>query len=188
MSELGEGVSRVTVRGEVLKSELRDLKNGSKLCSFALTDYTGTVACKAFVGGRRATSAEATQQQAEQLMEGLKEGQWVRARGDYRYDDFQREMVLMASDIVRADAPRRLDEAAEKRVELHLHTQMSAMDACASPTDLIKMAAGWGHPAIAITDHGVVQAFPEAFSAARKAGIKLIPGSEGYLIDDAPAW
>ncbi len=187
MSELGEGAGRVTVKGEVIKSELRDLKSGSKLCAFALTDYTGTVACKAFVGGRKAVSAEATQQQAEQLMEALREGQWVRARGDYRYDDFQHEMVLMVSDLVRSDAPRRTDDAPVKRVELHLHTQMSAMDACASPTDLIKMAADWGHPAIAITDHGVVQAFPEAFSAAKKAGIKLIPGCEGYLIDDKPS-
>ncbi len=187
LSELGEGISRVTVRGEILKSEMRDLKSGSKLCTFALTDYTGTVSCKAFVGGKRAGSAEAVQQQAEALMEGVKEGQWVRARGDYRYDEFQREMVLMVNDLTRSDEPKRADEAAEKRVELHLHTQMSAMDACASPTDLIKMAAEWGHPAIAITDHGVVQAFPEAFSAAKKAGIKLIPGCEGYLIDDTPS-
>jgi DNA polymerase-3 subunit alpha (Gram-positive type) len=186
ISELGEGAGRTTVRGEVLKAELRELKTGSKLCTFALTDYTGTVSCKAFVGGKR-VSAETAQQQAEQLMEGLKEGAWVRARGDYRYDEFQREMVLMASDIARSEEAKRMDEAAEKRVELHLHTQMSAMDACASPTDLIKMAADWGHPAIAITDHGVVQAFPEAFSAAKKAGIKLIPGCEGYLVDDAPS-
>ncbi len=187
MNELGEDSGRVTLRGEVIKSELRDLKTGSKLCTFSLTDYTGTVSCKAFVGGRKSPGAEAIQQQAEALMDGVKEGKWVRVRGDYRYDEFQREMVLMVSDAVRSDAPRREDEAAEKRVELHLHTQMSAMDACASPTDLIKMAADWGHPAIAITDHGVVQAFPEAFSAAKKAGIKLIPGCEGYLIDDKPS-
>jgi DNA polymerase-3 subunit alpha (Gram-positive type) len=186
VAELSEGSGRVTVRGEVLGAELRDLKNGSKLCTFALTDYTGTVACKAFVGGRRASSAEAVKQQAENLMDGLKEGMWVRARGDYRYDSFQREMVLMASDLVHSTAPRRTDDAPQKRVELHLHTQMSAMDACASATKLIRQAASWGHPAIAITDHGVVQAFPEAFSAAKKAGIKLIPGCEGYLIDDRP--
>jgi DNA polymerase-3 subunit alpha (Gram-positive type) len=188
VSELSEGAGRVTVRGEVVKAELRDLKNGSKICSFALTDYTGTVACKAFVGGRRVTGgAEAIKQQADNLMEGVRAGRWVRARGDYRYDEYQREMVLMVSDLTRAETPRREDEAAEKRVELHLHTQMSAMDACASPTELIKQAARWGHPAVAITDHGVVQAFPEAFAAAKKAGIKLIPGCEGYLIDDRPS-
>ncbi len=107
----------MTVRGEVLKSEMRDLKNGSKLCAFALTDYTGTVACKAFVGGRKAVSAEATQQQAEQLMEALREGQWVRARGDYRYDDFQHEMVLMVPTSCARTRPAHR-RSPVKRVEL----------------------------------------------------------------------
>src|SRR5699024_9491478 len=100
--------------------------------------------------------------------------------------DYKREMVLMVSDVMSVPKPVREDNAPRKRVELHLHTQMSTMDACASAKALISQAAAWGHSAIAITDHGVVQAFPEAFGAARGKDIKFIPGCEGYLIEDAP--
>ncbi len=185
--ELTEDAGKVVLMGEVGGFELRDLKNGaSKLISFSLTDVTGACPVKAFLGSKK-DSAETVARIAESCQAGLKDGKWVKVRGDYQYDSFKREMVLMARDILRAEKPTRMDTADQKRVELHLHTNMSAMDGMASPTDLINMAAKWGHPAIAITDHGVVQAFPEAFGAAKRAGIKLIPGCEAYLIDDTVA-
>ena len=188
MNEITEDVGRCAVRGEVSGLDMRDTKNGKgKIVTFLMSDRLGSMNCKLFLGGRRASddSAKSIQAQADQLSAALKDGKWVTVRGNYRYDDFKREMVLMVSDIVEAEKPVRMDTAAEKRVELHLHTTFSTMDACASATDLIKQAAAWGHKAIAVTDHGVVQSFPEAFGAAKKAGIKLIPGCEGYLIEDA---
>ena len=88
----------------------------------------------------------------------------------------------MNFDILQAGNPPRQDITSEKRVELHLHTCFSMRDSCAAPSDLIKQAAQWGHGAIAITDHGGVQAFPEAFAAAKNVGVKLIPGCKGYMI------
>ncbi|MGI6238502.1 MAG: PolC-type DNA polymerase III [Christensenellales bacterium] len=189
MDELTEDIGRATVKGEVAGFAMRDAKNGqSKIATFAMTDHLGSVNCKVFLNGRRGQDdAQSVQKQADALSEALKDGSWIRARGNYRYDDYRHEMMLMVSDIMTAQKPVREDAYPRKRVELHLHTQMSAMDACASATELIQRAKDWGHSAIAITDHGVVQAFPEAFSAARKNGIKLIPGCEGYLIEDVPA-
>ena len=187
MNELTEDIGRVSVMGEVVQTQMRDTKNGQgKIVTFTLTDRRGSVDCKLFLGGRRQQEEGSVAQQAEKLAQALREGAWVRARGNYRYDDFKREMVLMVGDVSAASRPERKDEAPRKRVELHLHTQMSEMDACASATALISQAAAWGHPAVAITDHGVVQAFPEAFGAARGKDIKFIPGCEGYMIEDAP--
>lgn len=93
-------------------------------------------------------------------------------------------MVIIAKSIEKLDVPKRMDNALEKRVELHLHTQMSAMDGVASAKSLIKRAKEWGHKAIAITDHGIVQAFPEAMDAASDTGVKVIYGVEGYLVND----
>ena len=186
MGELTEDVGRCTLKGEVVSLDIKDAKNGeTKIVLFSMTDYTGSVNCKLFLSSRRSRENTASvQAQAEALSAGLKPGKWARVRGKYAYDSFSSQMVLMVDDIVPADKPVREDTAPEKRVELHLHTNYSTMDACASATDLIKQAAAWGHKAIAITDHGVVQAFPEAFGAAKKNNIKLIPGCEGYLIDD----
>ena len=187
ISQLSEAITKAVVRGEVISMDTRDLKEGAtKLVTFSVTDYTGTVTCKMFVSGKRGqeNSAE-TQKMYDQLCEVLKVGAWVRVRGNYRYDEYTHEMTLHATDMMKAKSPSvREDTADEKRVELHMHTQMSAMDACASASDLIKRAAKWGHKAVAITDHGVVQAFPDAFATAKKHKIKLIPGCEGYLIDD----
>ncbi|MEE1199567.1 MAG: PHP domain-containing protein, partial [Christensenellales bacterium] len=187
MNQITEDAGRITVIGECSGLELRDTKNGqSKIVTFLMSDRLGSVNCKLFVGGRRGgeSSARTLQAQAEVLTEALSDGNWAKVRGSYHYDDFKREMVLMVNDVMSAEKPVRADNARQKRVELHLHTTFSAMDACATATDLIKQAAAWGHKAVAVTDHGVVQSFPEAFGAAKKAGIKLIPGCEGYLIED----
>ncbi len=186
MGEVTEDVGRCVVKGEVVSLDIRDARNGeTKIVTFSMTDYTGSVNCKLFLTSRRSRESSAgVQAVADAISEGLKPGKWARVRGKYSFDTYSSQMVLMVDDIVAADRPVRQDTSADKRVELHLHTNYSTMDACASATDLIKQAAAWGHRAIAITDHGVVQAFPEAFGAAKKNNIKLIPGCEGYLIDD----
>lgn len=198
---LKEDSGIVTVCGEVTIAEARELKGGEmRLLSFGLTDYTGTIQCKLFLRYRRrrhagdpqeegrdvgAMPAQADIDRVNGICDKVKEGAWLTVRGDCQYDKYSREIAIMATDIQTASVPGRNDTAEKKRVELHMHTQMSNMDAVSSAAALIRQAAEWGHPAVAVTDHGVVQAFPEAFSAARQYGIKLIPGMEGYLTDDA---
>ncbi|MBR6220126.1 MAG: PolC-type DNA polymerase III [Clostridia bacterium] len=186
MREVTEDVGRCTLKGEVVSLDIRDARNGeTKIVTFSMTDYTGSVNCKLFLSSRRSRdNAVGVQALADALSAGLKPGNWAKVRGKYSFDSYSSQMVLMVDDIVATEKPVRLDNAPEKRVELHLHTNYSTMDACASASELIKQAAAWGHRAIAVTDHGVVQAFPEAFGAAKKCGLKLIPGCEGYLIDD----
>ena len=183
MDELTEATGRCVLTGEVLSVNVVDSKKGNtKIVTFAFSDYSDSVAGKLFLTERgEGTVAE----KAERLLAVLKEGAWILARGEYRYDDFSHEMVLMTTDIMAAPAPEREDNAPEKRVELHLHTQMSSMDACIPPAEAIARAAKWGHKAVAITDHGVLQSFPDAFGAAKKHDIKFIPGCEGYLIEDS---
>ena len=195
VGELREDSGRIAIRGEVVSLEVRELKGGEmRLLSFGLTDYTATIGCKLFLRYRRRgpgsgeTSGPITQEEiarVDGITGQVKAGEWLTVRGDCQYDKFAREPVVMITDMETADAPKREDTAEQKRVELHLHTQMSAMDAVSSVESLIRQAAQWGHPAVAVTDHGVVQAFPDAFGAAAKHGIKLIPGMEGYLVDEA---
>ncbi|MGI6173010.1 MAG: PolC-type DNA polymerase III [Christensenellales bacterium] len=186
LSDLTEEVGRVVVKGEVTKVNFVDMKNGDgKIAEFCLSDATGSVPCKAFLTSKKTgNSRSALEAAIAAAMDGIAVGKWVCVQGIYQFDDYKKEMILLAQSIERAKKPEREDTAEEKRVELHLHTNMSAMDAVAPVEDLIAQAAKWGHRAIAVTDHGVVQAFPEAFAAAKKKGIKLIPGCEGYLIDD----
>lgn len=194
VGELAEDSGRVTVRGEVIAADCRELSGGKmRLLTFSLTDYTSTIGCKAllFYSRRRQGGEESHAPTAEEIArveaiaKAVRPGCWLTVRGDCQYDKFAREVVVRVSDIEAAQAPVREDRAERKRVELHLHTQMSSMDGVSSATALIAQAAAWGHPAVAVTDHGVLQAFPEAFAAAKKHGIKLIPGIEGYLIDEA---
>ena len=119
----------------------------------------------------------------EAVIAAVKPGKWFAVRGDVKMDSFEKGLVMMVNDIDARAKPMREDNAPRKRIELHMHTNMSEKDGVSSASALIERAAQWGHPAVAITDHGVVQAFPEAFGAARKHKIKLIPGVEAYLTD-----
>ena len=186
IAELTDNSGRVVLKGEVFGISTREIKSGTKLVLFSVSDATGAAACKMFLGGKRGEDKpEIAEKQWETFSAGVREGSWILVRGSWAFDDFEKDMVLRVSDINPARAPERVDTADRKRVELHLHTQMSTMDALASAGDLIAQAAKWGHKAIAVTDHGVVQAFPEAFNAAKKNNIKLLPGCEGYLIDNS---
>jgi DNA polymerase-3 subunit alpha (Gram-positive type) len=123
--------------------------------------------------------------ESQVLLEKLKVAGWYRFEGTLRYDTFDKEMALYITCINTGEAPlKRRDTAELKRVELHCHTNMSDMDGISSAKTLIKRALDWGHSAIAITDHGVLQAFPEAMETARGKNIKILYGMEGYLIDN----
>lgn len=159
MDELTEATGRCVLTGEVLSVNVVDSKKGNtKIVTFAFSDYSDSVAGKLFLTERgEGTVAE----KAERLLAVLKEGAWILARGRrYRYDDFSHEMVLMTTDIMAAPRPSARTTRRRKRVELHLHTQISSMDACIPPVEAIARAAKWGHKAVAITDHGVLQSFP----------------------------
>ena len=195
ISELNNDSGTVVIAGKRLDYEEKEISHGEMLLvSFNVTDYTGTMKCKMFLRYRpRFRQEEAdeqppiTEEQRKAVLDvcdALKKCEGVTVKGECRYDNFAHECTLMVNAINRYDLPKRQDNAPEKRIELHMHTQMSTMDAVASASDLIARAASWGHPAVAITDHGVVQAYPEAFGAAKKNGIKLIPGVEGYLTDE----
>lgn len=164
---------KVVVFGRVFDLELRELRSERHLLTFDITDNTDSITVKIFL----------EKDQIESVSE-IKKGSWLKVRGTVQYDKYTQELTLMAYDINSAEAPGRYDNAEEKRVELHLHTKMSAMDSVLDAAEAVKQAKKWGHPAVAITDHGVVQAFPEAASAAEKHDIKVIYGLEGYLVDD----
>jgi DNA polymerase-3 subunit alpha (Gram-positive type) len=173
IKQLTEEQQQIAISGQIFRLESRVSKSGKKFYLGDITDFQDSISFKIFPRGEHA------------LDEHLKEGLWVKLRGDLQMDPFAKELTLLVNDIMEAPPLfKREDQAPEKRVELHLHTKMSAMDATVDVGEAIKQAVKWGHPAIAITDHGVVQAFPEAYAAARKAGIKVIYGMEGYLVDD----
>ena len=198
MKELTAESGVVVLQGDVFKLETRELRGGETLLlTFAVTDYTSSVLCKVFLRYRRSFGRRGEKDEAEQppvtdeerravqdRIDRLKIGMNVKLRGECSYDTFARELSVTVRDLMPMEKIERMDLATEKRVELHMHSNMSAMDAMTPAEDLVARAAKWGHPALAITDHGVLQAFPAAFKAARQHGIKLIPGCEGYLIDE----
>lgn len=166
----------VTIEGYVFDVEVRELRSGRSLLTIKITDYTDSIIVKMF--SRNDDDAK--------LMSTLKKGMWVRARGGIQNDTFVRDLIMMAQSITEVSPIVRKDfgEDDRKRVELHAHTTMSQMDAVVSASALVEQAAKWGHPAVAITDHGNVQAFPEAYSAGKKNDIKVLFGMEANLVDD----
>jgi len=199
MKELASDSGLVVVQGDIFKVETKELKGGELLLlTFAITDYTSSILCKTFMRFRNqrfgkkadedAPPPPITEEERRAVMdkvEQIKMGMNVKVRGECLYDSFAKELSISVRDIVPMERIEREDTAEEKRIELHMHTNMSTMDALTPAGDLIKRAIKWGHPAVAITDHGVVQAFPAAFNAVKKQPIKLIPGCEGYLINEA---
>ncbi len=197
IGELAEDSGIVVIEGTVTGvNEAKELKGGeTALVTFAVYDDTSTIYCKAFYqyrtrrGGMGETPVPPTDEEKKRVADQIAQiqnGMRVRLRGDCRMDPFLGELSVGVRDMQQMPKPERLDTAAEKRIELHMHTNMSTMDATAEAGALIAQAAKWGHPAVAITDHGAAQAFPAAFGAAKKHGVKLIPGVEGYLCDLAP--
>lgn len=169
IADLQEGQQNVRVEGKLWHKEIRAIRGGRCAVEYFLTDFSGSVIVKQFLD------------KAED--DKLLEGQWISAAGDIRFDPFTKEAALFAAVLEVIEAPQRVDEAPQKRLELHAHTKMSAMDGLAEVGQLVARAAMWGHPAIAITDHGCVQAFPDAYHAAHKHHIKVIYGVEGYLFE-----
>ncbi|MBH8600867.1 PolC-type DNA polymerase III [Thermoactinomyces sp. CICC 23799] len=176
INDIVEEERNVVIKGKVFKSELKELKSGRKLLTFNLTDFTNSISCKVFARDKEQAAVLAM----------IQDGDWLKVRGSVQYDTFSRELVVMVNSLeeTEPDSFVRRDTAAEKRVELHLHTSMSAMDGIASAGKMIQRAAEWGHPAVAITDHAVAQAYPEAYKAAGEHDIKVIYGVEANIVDD----
>lgn len=174
IGDLSEEDSNITVAGEIFSLDIRVLKNNRKLYIMDLTDYTGSITLKLFE----------PRKQLIELEEVLCVGAKVTVRGTLQFDHYNKENILMISDMMPLSSIAEKDNAATKRIEFHCHTNMSQMDGVCPPSKIIQQAADWGHEAIAITDHGVVQAFPEAAEAGNKHNIRILYGVEGYLVDD----
>ncbi len=202
ISEIDEEQNDVVIKGEVLLCEARELKNGKYLFKFSLTDYTDTISVKLFL----------SPEMYEDLKNVIKKGLCLKLKGKAVFDTFDHELTISSVNGIRkilSFKENRTDNEPEKRIELHCHSKMSDMDGVTDIKELVKRAYAWGHKAIAVTDHGVVQAFPDANHALEdidkkfreeyasehpetppdelkklKAPFKVIYGSEIYLCDD----
>ena len=182
MEELNLDMFRVIVEGKVFAVQHRELKKrGAWVVCFDMTDYTSSVRVNQFMEAAK----------AKPIIDNVQPGMWLRVQGKMSFDRYDNEMVLQPNAMEKIEAPKRRDTYPEKRVELHLHTTMSSMDALTDTGAAVKRAASWGHRAIAITDHGGAQSFPDAMKAASKAkvagtdqNIKILYGCEGYYVND----
>ena len=172
--ELNIKMGNAIVEGRVFKAECYETRRkGMWTLNFNITDEHGSVAVRKVMD----------EKEAKVLGGAVSDGMWLRIQGKVELTYDGRDIVLRPVNIMKAAHPGRQDNAPEKRVELHLHTQMSSMDALTDVGKVVKQAAAWGHPAIAITDHGTVQAFPKARDAA-KGKIKVLYGVEGYYVNN----
>lgn len=184
---ISEKSQRVCFEGEIFNIETKEIKSKKTEKEFFLaiidiTDYNDSITAQLFI-----EKNQRKQEQIKKITSTLKKGLNVIVSGRAQFNEYAKEVVVSVNSIAEAfPPPQKTDDAEEKRVELHVHTQMSSMDAVSSAKDLIKRAIDWGHKAIAITDHGVVQAYPDAMKASDlNKKIKVLYGVEGYLIDDS---
>lgn len=179
ISSISGDSGRIVVWGDVFDIEKKVTKSGDKnIFTIDITDYTGSTTAKVFNSIKESA-----------VIDNIKKGDTIVIQGDVEYDKYAGELVVNARSIGTAQKVKVVDNAEKKRVELHMHTNMSQMDAVTSAGDLVNRAYQWGHKAVAITDHGVAQAFPDAMKAADKINkdeekIKIIYGVEAYFMDD----
>lgn len=179
ISSISGDSGRIVVWGDVFDIEKKVTKSGDKnIFTIDITDYTGSTTAKIFNSIKESA-----------VIDNIKKGDTIVVQGDVEYDKYAGELVVNARSIGTAQKVKVVDNAEKKRVELHMHTNMSQMDAVTSAGDLVNRAYQWGHKAVAITDHGVAQAFPDAMKAADKINkdeekIKIIYGVEAYFMDD----
>ena len=185
IKEIQDEIGEVVIDGMIRSVESREIKGEKQIVTFALTDYTDTIVCKVFIKNEQITDTN--------FFEMVKKGNFIRVKGVASLDAYDKEIrigSIMGMKEISDFRVGRQDNASVKRVELHAHTQMSDMDGITHVDQLVKRAHQWGHPAVAITDHGVVQAFPDANHALeglkleKEDPFKVIYGCEVYLVDD----
>nr|WP_300004579.1 PolC-type DNA polymerase III [Tissierella sp.] len=174
ISEINLQTGTCVIKGEIFDIEFREIRNNKLIVTFYITDKKDSTMVKVFI----------KKEEGEELLANLEEEMYLMLEGDVIYDNYSRTQVVMLKSLQPLEKLERLDQSIDKRVELHMHTQMSSMDGITNVKKLITQAHKWGHQSIAITDHGVVQAFPEAMEMSQKLGIKIIYGVEGYLVND----
>ncbi|MBR5520273.1 MAG: PHP domain-containing protein, partial [Clostridia bacterium] len=173
LSELQNQTGRIAIEGAVFAIDTREIQEGrSMVINMDITDKTGSVRVKRIL----------PKEDANALLQAVDVGTYLRIRGEMEYDRFYEDYTMKPIDLYISKKKIRPDNAEKKRVELHLHTTMSRMDGVSSAHDLIGRAKAWGHTAIAVTDHGVTQGYPEALHSAK--GIKILYGCEAYFVND----
>ncbi|MCI8284111.1 MAG: PolC-type DNA polymerase III [Firmicutes bacterium] len=173
IKDLNSESSDVIIEGSVFRTDSRTIKNGKSIAFIYMTDGTDSICVKMFV----------TAKKQEDFDEYIKTGSYIKVKGNCEFDNFEKMIVMMAQSIELSEKPERTDISDEKRIELHAHTKMSQIDGLMDVKELVNTAKKWGHSAVAVTDHGVVQSFPDAAKAAG-GDIKILFGVEGYLVDD----
>ena len=183
MSDIDADSGFVAVSGKIFKYEDKQIPSGSYIAMLEMTDNTYSVVAKFFFDEFDLKFVKST----------FKEGKYITVYGQASQDKFTKELTIMARSISEYKPVFRKDNASVKRVELHLHTNMSAQDGLTRPSDLVKQLANWGHDAVAITDHGTAQAYPDMFNSMKNVSgrgnpdvLKLIYGCECYLCDRTP--
>ena len=179
IKEIVDEIGEVVIDGMIRSVEEREIKGEKLIVTFAITDFTDTIICKVFI----------KKELVEELsfFEFVKKGNYIRVKGMASFDTYDKEIRIsniVGMKEIKNFRVERMDNAPVKRVELHAHTQMSDMDAVVDCQKMVARAQEWGHPAIAITDHGVVQSFADADHAIAKDDFKVIYGCEAYLVDD----
>ncbi len=174
MRSLSMDSGKVTVEGDVIDVMSRTVKNGGAVLCFDMTDNTGSIRVSKFLRSDDNKS----------VIDAVQKGMHLFVQGEVVFSKYDDDLVIDPRNIMKGKRSVRPDDAPEKRVELHVHTRFSALDALTDPDAIVKRAADWGMPAIAVTDHGVAQAFPDMWKAGKKYGVKIIYGMEAYFTND----